>query len=310
MLKKIYIIGHKSPDLDSVAAAISYANFKNKQENTDAYVSAITEDINQVTKFVLDKFNLETPEILQNASNKKIVLVDHNEFSQAPEGISQAEIIEILDHHKLNFKYDQPITVNIKPWGAACSILAQMYFDNNIKIDKNLAGLMLSAILDDTVITKSPTCADKDKELIEKLASLAGISDWRAYGFEMFKIKSSVKDFTDLEIIKNDFKDFEFKAGKFGIGQVETVDLSEFDARAEDLLVAMKKMRAEENYHSVVLFFTDIINEGSRFLIVSDDEEKIREALGGELKNNKTYIPGIMSRKKQVVPLIAKVFDK
>ncbi|MCK5320630.1 manganese-dependent inorganic pyrophosphatase [Candidatus Parcubacteria bacterium] len=310
MFQKIYIIGHKSPDLDSVAAAISYANFKNKQENTDAYVPAITEDINQVTKFVLDKFNLETPEILQNASNKKIILVDHNEFSQAPEGISQAEIIEILDHHKLNFKYDQPITVNIKPWGAACSILAQMYFDNNIKIDKNLAGLMLSAILDDTVITKSPTCADKDKELIEKLVCLAGVSDWQAYGLEMFKIKSSVKDFIDLEVIKNDFKDFEFKAGKFGIGQVETVDLSEFDAREQGLLEAMEKTQRQENYHSVVLFLTDIINEGSRFLIVSDDEEKIREALGGELKNNKTYIQGIMSRKKQVVPLIAKVFDK
>ena len=310
MLKKIYIIGHKSPDLDSVAAAISYANFKNKQENTDAYVSAITEDVNQVTKFVLDKFNLETPEILQNASGKKIILVDHNEFSQAPEGISQAEIIEILDHHKLNFKYDQPITVNIKPWGAACSILAQMYFDNNIKIDKNLAGLMLSAILDDTVITKSPTCADKDKELIEKLASLAGISDWQAYGFEMFKIKSSVKDFTDLEIIKNDFKDFDFKAGKFGIGQVETVDLSEFDAREQDLLEAMEKIQRQENYHSIILFLTDIINEGSRFLIVSNNIKEVGEALGQKLENNKTYIPGIMSRKKQVVPLIAKVFDK
>ena len=310
MLQKIYIIGHKSPDLDSVAAAVSYADFKNKKENTDAYVSAITEDINQVTKFVLDKFNFQAPEILNDAIGKKIILVDHNEFSQALEGISEAEITEILDHHKLNFQYDQPITVNIKPWGAACSILAQMYFDNNIEIDKNLAGLMLSAILDDTVITKSPTCTDKDKELIEKLARLAGISDWQAYGLEMFKIKSSVKDFTDLEIIKNDFKDFEFKAGKFGIGQVETVDLSEFDAREQDLLEAMGKMQSQENYHSIILFLTDIINEGSRFLVISNNAEKVGEALGQKLENNKTYIPGIMSRKKQVVPLIAKVFDK
>ncbi len=310
MLQKIYIIGHKSPDLDSVAAAISYADFKNKQENTDAYIPAVTEDINQVTKFVLDKFNLETPKILKNASNKKIILVDHNEFSQALEGISKAEIVEILDHHKLNFKYDQPITVNIKPWGATCSILAQMYFDNNIDIDKNLAGLMLSAILDDTVITKSPTCADKDKELIEKLASLAGISDWKAYGLEMFKIKSSVKDFTDLEIIKNDFKDFDFKAGKFGIGQVETVDLSEFDARENVLLEAMEKMQKQENYHSIILFLTDIINEGSRFLVISNNIKEVGEALGQKLKNNKIYIPEIMSRKKQVVPLITKVFDK
>ena len=310
MLQKIYIIGHKSPDLDSVAAAISYADFKNRQENTDAYIPAITEDINQVTKFVLDKFNLETPKVLKNANGKKIILVDHNEFSQALEGIDKAKIVEILDHHKLNFKYDQPITVNIKPWGATCSILAQMYLDNNITIDKNLAGLMLSAVLDDTVITKSPICTGKDKELIEKLASLAGISDWQAYGLEMFKVKSSVKDFTDLEIIKNDFKDFEFKVGKFGIGQVETVDLSEFDAREQDLLEAMKKMKSQENYHSIILFLTDIINEGSRFLVVSNNIKKVGEALGQKLEDNKIYITGIMSRKKQVVPLIAKVFDK
>jgi len=313
MPQKIYIIGHKSPDLDSVAAAVSYADFKNRQENTDAYIPAITEYVNQVTKFVLDKFNLHTPEVLKNASGKKIILVDHNEFSQALEGISEAEITEILDHHKLNFKYDRPIAVNIKPWGATCSILAQMYLDNNIDIDKNLAGLMLSAILDDTLITKSPTSTGKDKELIEKLARLAGIGDWQAYGFEMFKVKSSVKNFTDMEIVKNDFKDFEFKAGKFGIGQVETVDLSEFDAHAEALLTAMKEMREKENYHSVILFFTDVIKECSQFLIVSDDKEKIVKALGGELKNNQAYTPsiqGIMSRKKQVVPLIAKVFDK
>lgn len=310
MRQKIYIIGHKSPDLDSVASAISYANFKNKQKNANMYIPAVTADINQVTKFVLDKFNFKTPEILSDASNKKFILVDHNEFSQALEKMDEAEIVEILDHHKINFKYDLPITINIKPWGSTCSILAQMYFDNNIEIDRSLAGLMLSAILDDTLITKSPTCVDKDRKLIEKLAKLAGVSNWQKYGFEMFKVKSSVKNFTDLEIIKNDFKDFEFKTGKFGIGQVETVDLSEFDSRAETLLTAMEKMRAKENYYSVVLFFTDIINEGSRFLIASNNKEEIIKALGGELKNNKVYISGIMSRKKQVVPLISKVFDK
>ena len=271
MPQKIYIIGHKSPDLDSVAAAIIYADFKNKLENTAEYTPAVAENINQVTEFVLDKFNFKTPEILKDASNKKIILVDHNEFSQALDNMDKAEIVEILDHHKLNFKYDLPITVTIKPWGSTCSILAQMYLDSNIEIGKSLAGLMMSAILDDTLITKSPTCVGKDKELIENLADLSSINDWQKYGLEMFKIKSGVKNFTDMEIVKNDFKDFEFKAGKFGIGQIETVDLSEFDAREKTLLEAMDKMRSMEKYHSVILTFTDIINEGSRFLIASDD---------------------------------------
>ena len=126
----------------------------------------------------------------------------------------------------------------------------------------------------------------------------------------MFKIKSSVKNFSDKEIIKNDFKDYEFKAGKFGIGQVETVDLNEFDKREKTLLETMEKMQKQENYHSLILSFTDIINEGSQFLIVSNDKEKIIKALGQESDNNKVYIKGIISRKKQVVPLIAKIFDK
>lgn len=308
-MSKIYIIGHKSPDLDSVAAAISYAHLKNRLENTDIYSPAVTENVNQATKFVLEKFALPVPEILEDASGKKIILVDHNEASQTVNGIDQAEIIEILDHHKLNFQYDKPIAVNIKPWGSSCSIITQIYFNNNIAIAKDLAGLLLSAILDDTVITKSPTCTETDKGMIDKLSILAGIADWQAHGLEIFKIKSSIKDFNEMQIIKNDFKDFAFKAGKFGIGQVEMVDLGEIDARAQALFTAMEKLHSEENYHSIVLFFTDIINEGSRFFIVSNDIPRIEEALGQKLADNKTYIPGILSRKKQVVPMFSKIFD-
>lgn len=309
MSQTIYIIGHKSPDLDSVAAAIAFANLKNKLENTNDYVPAIAEEINQVTKFILDKFAISTPEVLTDASEKKIILVDHNEASQTVNGFEKADIIEILDHHKLNFQNDKPITVSIKPWGSSCSIIAQMYFDNNIVPDKNIAGLMLSAILDDTVITKSPTCTEVDKALIAKLSELALIEDWQAFGLEMFKIKSSIKNFNELQIIKNDFKDFAFKTGKFGIGQVEMVDLGEVDARMDALFTEMKKLHGSENYHSLIIFFTDIINEGSRFLVVSNDMQKIEEALGQKLENNTTYVPGILSRKKQVVPMFSKIFD-
>lgn len=309
MPQKIYIIGHKSPDLDSVVAAITYADLKNKLENTGDYTPAITQEINQVTKFVLEKFALPVPEILTDASDKKIILVDHNEASQTVNGADKADIVEILDHHKLNFQYDKPIEVTIKPWGSSCSIIAQKYLENNIQIEKNIAGLLLSAIIDDTVITKSPTCTDTDKDLIKKLAEISGIDDWQAHGLAMFKTKSSIKNFSEAQIIKNDFKDFAFKAGKFGIGQVEMVDLSEVDARTESLFAAMKELHEKENYHSLIIFFTDIINEGSRFLVVSSDTKKVEEALGQKLENNITYIPGILSRKKQVVPMFSKSFD-
>lgn len=305
-----YIIGHKSPDLDSAAAAIAYADLKNKMEGADNYAPALAGEINKETAFALKKFGLAKPEILSDIKEKNIILVDHNEFSQAASGIEEAKIIEILDHHKVDFKYGEPIAVKILPWGASCTIIADEFFARNIELDKNLAGLMLSAVLVDTVITKSPTCAEKDKEIIEKLAGIAEIKDWREFGMELFKIRSSVSELSNAEIIKSDFKDFNFKAGKFGIGQVETVDLNEFAAREDEIINELNKLREAESYHSVILFITDIIKEGSKFLVSTVDQAKAEEALGAKLENNKIYINGIISRKKQVAPKFSAIFDK
>ena len=311
-MRYIYIIGHKSPDLDSVAAAISYANLKNRtrKSNETEYIPAVAGAINKETEFCLKKFSFNAPEILKNIKGKNVILVDHNEFAQAADGIEQAKIIEVLDHHKVDFKYSEPIAFNVKPWGASCSIIAEKYFKNNLELNKNLAGLMLAAILVDTVITKSPTCTEYDKTIIEKLANIANIKDWREFGMELFKVRSTVSDLSDAEIIKSDFKDFNFKQGKFGIGQVETVDLNDFVKREDAIVKELNKIKKAENYHTVILFITDIIKEGSKFLIATDDQEKIEQALGVKLENKKVYIKGIISRKKQVAPGFVEVFDK
>ncbi|MBA3047151.1 manganese-dependent inorganic pyrophosphatase [Patescibacteria group bacterium] len=323
MLNKIYIIGHKSPDLDSVAAAISYANFKNRrsplprdcgeaemQSGGEEYLPASAGAMNKETVFALEKFGFEAPEILKNADGKKVILVDHNEFAQAADGVENAEIIEVLDHHKVDFKYSEPIVFDVRPWGASCSIIAEKYFKNNLELNKNLAGLMLAAILVDTVITKSPTCTENDKIIIEKLAGIADIKHWQEFGMEIFKIRSSASELSDAEIIKSDFKDFNFKQGKFGIGQVETVDLNNFADRKNGLMDELNKLKNSENYHSVILFITDIIKEGSEFLVATNDQEKVEQALGVKLDNNKVYIKGVISRKKQVAPKFAGVFDE
>lgn len=309
-MDKIYIIGHRSPDLDSVASAITYANLKNQLENTDKYIPVVAGKINKVTEFVLEKFNFDAPEILDSAQEKNLILVDHNEASQIVDGGSEANIIEVLDHHKINFSFGEPICFQVCPWGSTTSIIYRKYKINKINIDKNLAGLMLSAILDDTVITKSPTCTDKDKEFISELSRLAGIEDWQDYGIEMFKAKSNVADLSAEEIIKMDFKDFEFKAGKFGFGQVETADLSELENREKELLASLNKLYLEDNYHTVALFITDIIKEGSKFLIFSKDISDSEKALGQKIENNTAYVPGLVSRKKQVAPQFMKIFDK
>ena len=309
-MPKIFVIGHKIPDLDSIAGAISYANLKNAIEKTQNYIPIKTGNINKETKYALQKFNFDSPKILKSAKNKNIILVDHNEFSQAILNIEKSKIIEIVDHHKLDFKYSEPIQVNIKPWGSVCSIIYEEYLKYNIKINKNLAGLMLSAILVDTVITKSPTCTEKDIKIIKELAKITKINDWKKFGMDLFKIKSSVSKLSEMEIIKSDYKDFLFKTGKFGIGQVETVNLKEFDNRQEKILTELNKIKNENNYHTVILFITDIINEGSLFLIATNDLKNIEKALDKKFNNNTVYIEKIISRKKQVIPKLLKIFDK
>lgn len=306
-MSNIYIIGHKSPDLDSVAAAIAYANFKNKSEKTDKYIPVIAGEINRETKYVLERFNISQPEILGDAVGKEVILVDHNEFSQAIDGIESAKILGVLDHHKVDFKYSEPIDFYIRMWGATCTILAKMYMDSDVDLNSDLAGLLLSAILVDTVITKSPTSTSIDLEVIEKLAQIAPIGNWREYGMELFRIRSSVSELSDIEIIQSDFKDFYLGEEKIGIGQVETADLGEFKNREDNLLSELVKIK-EDGYHTVMLFLTDIINEGSQFLVVSDDNNKFERAFDVRLSDSRVYIPGILSRKKQVVPKLTDVF--
>ncbi len=310
MSGKIYIIGHKSPDLDSVAAAIAYAYFKNHIESADTYLPAIAGSVNKETEYALKRFNFDMPELINEISDKTVILVDHNEAIQSANGIEYAKISEIVDHHKVDFRNHEPIRIDIRPWGATSSIIADKFFDNKIGIEKDLAGLLLSAILVDTVIARSPTCTPVDVQILDKLAPVSGIQDWKEYGLELFKIKSSVNELGAAGIIGSDFKDFNFKQGKVGIGQVETVDLREFAEKEDEIMAELKNKRSAGGYLMVMLFITDIINEGSKFLVAADDYTKFEEAMGGKLENGKTYIEGIISRKKQVAPKFAELLDK
>lgn len=306
----IYVVGHKSPDLDSIAAAISYSEFRNKLSGEQQHFPARAGEINKETAYALERFGFNKPMLLENASDKQVLLVDHNESSQSVDGIDKAEIIGVLDHHKIDFQYESPLIFVSLPWGAACSIVAQGFFDRDMAPSKNLAGLMLSAILVDTVITKSPTCTKHDKRIITRLADIAGIKDWKKFGMELFKIRSNVNKSSAVDIIKGDFKDFQTNIGKVGIGQVETVDLNEFKDREDELLQKLQEIKESEDYHTVILFITDIMQEGSQFLVATSDQERVEEALGSELEDNKVYLSGVISRKKQVAPNFTSVFNK
>jgi manganese-dependent inorganic pyrophosphatase len=298
--KKIYVIGHKSPDTDSVASAIAWSEYLCATGFDSC--PACAGEINPETKFVLEKFNYPVPQTLDNANSLALVLVDHNEAAQMVKTDELTTIIEVIDHHKINFSWGQPIIFSTQPMGSTATIVAQRLLDSgDFKMTANLAGILLSAILSDTVVFKSPTCTPIDQEVAATLAKIAGIIDLPAFGIEIKKQKASIKGLTASQVIHSDFKEFETSGLKFAIGQIEVIDLAEADARREELLAQLDSEVKSASYAFAILMVTDIINEGSQ-LLAAGDTAVIEKAFKVKLENNSTYIKGMMSRKKDALP--------
>ncbi len=302
-MEEIYVFGHKSPDTDTICSAIAYAKIKN-------LTPARLGEINEETKFVLEKFCVEIPRPIENVEGKKVVLVDHNEFQQSADGIEKAEIVEVIDHHKIKFSYDKPIKFLTEPLGSTATVIAK-YFESDIeKIEvnekKKIKGLLLSAILSDTVVFKSPTTTEEDKKIANELAKAVGIDALIKFGIDIKKAKGSIRGKTVESIIMADFKEFDFNGKKVGIGQTEIVDINEIYEIKAQISKFLENLK-NENYEMTVFVATDIIKEGSE-LFFAGDKSKIEKAFGIKVVGNFVYIPGLMSRKKQVVPKLQQVF--
>ncbi len=304
-MNEVYVTGHKNPDTDAICSAIAYADFKRRigEENV---VAVRCGDINPETRYVLDKFSLPEPEFLSDATDRRLILVDHNEFDQSVKNIEKAQILEILDHHKINFRYPEPIYFLSKPLGSTSTIIAERYFEKKIDLERDIAGALLSAILSDTVVFRSKTTTERDREVAEKLARIADIGNMEEFGIELKKAKSSLKGLTASEIILSDFKDFNFNRNKVGIGQIEIVDSEEIERRRRELTDGLEELRREKGYKLVVLMVTNIMERSSELLAVGDIS-KIEKAFGKSVKENSVYL-NVMSRKKEVVPPLERVF--
>ncbi|MGC9514431.1 manganese-dependent inorganic pyrophosphatase [Methanocrinis sp.] len=304
----VYVVGHKSPDTDSVAAAISYANLKNQLGLPDIYIPAAAGEINSETKFVLEHFSVPVPETITDAKGKKIILVDHNEVAQAVDNIKEATLLEVVDHHKIgDIQTGSPIFFHNEPVGSTATIISAMYDQYNVPITKEMAGVMISAILSDTVLFKSPTCTDKDKEQVAKLAKIIG-EDYEQYGIEMLTAKSDISSKTALDIVKGDYKHFDFAGTKAGVGQIEVMDLSVLEPRRKEILEEMEKVRKDEDLSFVLIMLTDVMKEASDLLFVGKPVEKFEQAFEGKVENNSIYKEGVLSRKKQVIPPLEAAF--
>lgn len=301
-MEEIIVIGHKSPDTDTVISSVVFAGLMGWKPGRSG-------EINKETRFVLDRFGLTTPDLVTDASGKKLFLVDHNESTQMVDGYETAEIIGILDHHKVQFSSSKPLYMHIEPLGSTASLIAKLYMEK-VKTNPTFAGALLGAIMSDTVIFKSPTTTEEDKLIAKELASVAGISDIVAFGLEVKKANASLAGKSVEEIVKADYKDFDMSGRKIGIGQTEVVDMSEVKDRHAEIVDYLSVLRTEGAYEAVLFSATDIINEGSE-LFFSGDKSIIEKAFGISPLDPETtsvYIPGMMSRKKQIVPPIEEYF--
>jgi len=305
----MYVVGHKIPDSDSICGALAIAYLKN--QIGEPAIPTRLGDVSPETQFILDKFGFEAPELKMSYAGENVYIVDHTEKTQAPDDIDEATVVGVVDHHKLgDLTTSTPLECWIRPVGCSNTIVKMMYDFYDVEIPKAYAGIMMCAILSDTVIFKSPTCTTADIKCVEALAEIAGIEDYKALGMEMFKVKSAVQGTPVRDLVMRDFKDFDMHGNLVGIGQLEVIDLSVFDTIKADLAADIIKLKEEGNRHSVMLLLTDIMKEGSLMLIASDDETLITSAYDVTAENSEVWLDGVLSRKKQVVPPLQDAFAK
>lgn len=304
----VYVFGHKNPDSDSIVGAISLSYLKNQVED-EQYIPTRQGDISAETEFILEKFNGEVPELKTSVAGEKVFIVDSTDKAHFQDDIDEATIVGIADHHKLgDLITSTPLEAWIRPIGCSNTVIYEMYKSYGVEVPKDIAGMMMMAILSDTVIFKSPTCTKVDTKAVKELAQIAGVEDYKKLAMEMFVVKSAVDGASARDLNTRDYKEFDMNGTKVGIGQLEMVDITVLEPREDELLEDMKKMKQEGCLDTILILLTDIMKEGSKLLVVSDSEDKIEKAFGVKLQNSKAWLDGVLSRKKQVVPFVQPQF--
>lgn len=307
---KTYIFGHIKPDLDSVVAALSFTEYA-KLNGVENPTPAIIEPLNPETAFVFSKFNLSAPQLISLTDilpEDRVILVDHNESDQRLTGLNPEQIVAIYDHHKVSLSLTQPIEIVILPLGSSNTVAWYLFKEFNFAINADLAKLMLSAILSDTVGLKSSTTTQTDKDAVAGLSTISGISDIESLTLEIFKAKSNISALSDEQVVLNDFKVFDFSGHKVLIGQTETVEQETLlTARKAGLLAALQTIKEREGVEYLILAITDILKINTKLLLNGVGEtDLVQRAFGGLVVDNILDIGPKMSRKKDIAPFIEK----
>ena len=304
MEEKILIFGHKNPDTDTICSSIIKQKLNEKTGKNNTIAIRIG-NINKETQYVLDYLNIEAPEYVEKVEEgQKVILVDHNEFSQSIEGIEKAKIIGVIDHHRIsNFETCEPLYYTARPYGCTSTILFKQYKQKGLEISKEEAVLMASAIISDTLLLKSPTTTTQDEEALKELAEIANI-DVNVYGIEMLKAGTDLDDYSAEELVNLDAKCLDKCGRKFVIAQVNTVDISDMLKRKEEIKSAINKEIEKNNLELFILAITDILNSNSQILVYGKSASLVEKAFNKQLKDDMMFLEGVVSRKKQLLPKI------
>ena len=303
----ILVFGHKNPDTDTICSAIAYAELKNKL-GKDVKAVRLGE-VNEETKYALNYFKVEKPELVENVAEKEIILVDHNERTQTADGFEEAKVLELIDHHRIsNFNVDEPLYARVEPVGCTATIILKLFKENGLTPSKETAGLMLSAIISDTLLFKSPTCTQCDAKAGKELAEIAGV-DLKEYGLEMLKAGTALGDKSEAELLNMDMKIFEIDGEKIGVAQVNTVNEAEVLERKEKLLAEIDNIIAKEGLKFFMLAITNILTNDSTALVSGNGNDVIEKAFGEKVDSNLVTLKGVVSRKKQIIPPLTKAIQ-
>ncbi|ALX48906.1 manganese-dependent inorganic pyrophosphatase [Lentibacillus amyloliquefaciens] len=303
------IFGHKSPDTDTICSALVYADLKNAlgEEAKPARLG----DISSETQFALDYFGVTAPEYIEKVDEDvdNVILVDHNEFQQSVDNINDVRISEVIDHHKVsNFETKEPLYFRAEPVGCTATILNKIFKENEVIVSKENAGLMLSAIISDSLLLKSPTCTAEDREAAYELAEIAGV-DLDTYGLEMLKAGADLSDKTALDLVTMDAKEFTMGDSKVQVAQVNAVDTNQIYASQDAIEKEIEKLINDNNLELFLFVATDILENDSDALALGQAKGNVEKAFDVKLdEHNRALLKGVVSRKKQIVTNLSEQF--
>ncbi|MFD2638869.1 manganese-dependent inorganic pyrophosphatase [Piscibacillus salipiscarius] len=308
-MSNVLVLGHKNPDTDSICSSIAYATLKDKLGEQAEPVRL--GELNEESKYALKYFQTKAPRMISGVSEEteRVILVDHNEKQQSAIDIDKVKVIEVIDHHRIaNFETSEPIYYRAEPVGCTATIIYKLFLENNVTVEKNVAGLMLSAIISDTLLFKSPTTTNQDIEIGKELAKIAKV-ELEDYGLSMLEAGTNYSDKSMEELVELDSKDFNLSGKRVKVSQINVVNPAEILRNQEEIKQVLKKNTEKQSLNLSILMITDILNSNSIILAFGEDYKAIEYAFNVTFEQNLVLLEGVVSRKKQMVPQLTKAFE-